>query len=239
VTAHKTRERDRKRTDPTTLPDVNFRALSLGDVIDVGDQFYDHVNAKWVVVNNDQAGRKIGMSHVAQWRRQVHSFIGGGCGYNGTIEVSDHDFAADGTDEITGPQWRDLERGEIIQKGDEWQVKATGKWHPAQNVGLPFKAFPRYRRKVEEPAVVKLGNVLHEADKLVHGDRGNDYGSPREDFERTAKMMSAVLGTSVTAEQVPLLMICVKLSRQCHKPKRDNLVDIAGYAETAGMLEED
>ena len=195
MTAHKTRERDRKRTDPTTIPDVNFKALSLGDVIKVGDQFYDHINAKWVVVHPNQAGQSIGWIHVPQWRRQVYSFIGGG--YSNTIEVPDHYFAADGTDQITGPC-------------------------PASSEG-----------------VVKLGNILHEADKLVHGDRGDDYGSPREDFERTAKLMSAVLGTSVTAEQVPLLMMCVKLSRQCHKPKRDNLVDIAGYAETAGMLEED
>lgn len=205
MTAHKTRERDQQRTDPTTMPDVNFNALSRGDVIEVGDQFYDHVNAKWVVVSNDQAGQEIGMKQVSQWRRQVNSFIGGG--FNDTIEVPDHYVADDGTDQITGSC-------------------------PASSEGAECT-------DACQPAVIKLGNILHEADKLVHGDRGNDYGSPREDFERTAKLMSAVLGTSVTAEQVPLLMMCVKLSRQCHKPKRDNLVDIAGYAETAGMLEEE
>lgn len=205
MTAHKTRERDRQRTDPTTIPDANFKALSLGDVIEAGDQFYDHFKGKWVVVHPNQIGQEIAQRHLPQWRRQVYSFIGGG--YNDAISDSENYLAADGTDEITGSC-------------------------PASSEGAECTGDC-------QPAIIKLGNILHEADKLVHGDRGDDYGSPREDFERTAKLMSAVLGTSVTAEQVPLLMMCVKLSRQCHKPKRDNLVDIAGYAETAGMLEED
>ena len=36
-------------------------------------------------------------------------------------------------------------------------------------------------------------------------------------------------------EQVPLCMIAVKISRECHEPKRDNMIDIAGYAETLDM----
>jgi len=35
---------------------------------------------------------------------------------------------------------------------------------------------------------------------------------------------------------VPLCMIAVKLARQAHRHKRDNLVDIAGYARTAAMI---
>ena len=31
-------------------------------------------------------------------------------------------------------------------------------------------------------------------------------------------------------------MIAVKLARQTHQHKRDNLVDIAGYARTAAMV---
>ncbi len=40
----------------------------------------------------------------------------------------------------------------------------------------------------------------------------------------------------ITATDVPLCMIAVKLARQVHRHKRDNLVDIAGYARTAGIL---
>ena len=79
---------------------------------------------------------------------------------------------------------------------------------------------------------VKHQSVLTEAEGLVHGDRNTTYGHPLDDFSRTAQMWSALLGTPVTPEQVGLCMIAVKLSRECHLPKRDNLVDIAGYAET-------
>ena len=33
-------------------------------------------------------------------------------------------------------------------------------------------------------------------------------------------------------------MIGVKISRETHRPKRDNLVDIAGYAQTVAMIRE-
>lgn len=75
-------------------------------------------------------------------------------------------------------------------------------------------------------------SVLTEADDLVHGDRNADYGHPFDDFRRTATMWSAVLGVKIEPEQVGLCMMCVKISRECNQPKRDNLVDAAGYAET-------
>ena len=79
-------------------------------------------------------------------------------------------------------------------------------------------------------------NVLEEANKLVHGDRNADYGHPLDDFSRTASMWAAILGHPITAEQVGLCMCAVKISRQCNKPKTDNLVDLAGYAETVNMV---
>lgn len=82
-------------------------------------------------------------------------------------------------------------------------------------------------------------NILDEANGLVHGDRGEAYGHPLDDFTKTAKMWSAILGIDVKAEQVGLCMIAVKISRQCNKPKRDNMVDIAGYAETVQMCGEE
>lgn len=78
-------------------------------------------------------------------------------------------------------------------------------------------------------------SVLLEAQGLVHGDRNAAYGSPLSDYTRTAGMVSAMLAHKLkeplTAEDCAMIMCCVKLSRQAHKPKPDNMVDLAGYAE--------
>jgi hypothetical protein len=78
-------------------------------------------------------------------------------------------------------------------------------------------------------------SVLTEAEGLVHGDRNASYGPPIDDFSRTAGMVSAMLAHKLsqplTAEDVGLFMVCVKLSRQINAPKRDNCVDGAGYFE--------
>ncbi len=86
------------------------------------------------------------------------------------------------------------------------------------------------------------GDILSEAGHLTSGKRHNDYGHPRNDFARTAQMWTGILseklqpGQVITAMDVPLCMIAVKLARQAHRHKRDNLVDIAGYARTAAMI---
>lgn len=80
--------------------------------------------------------------------------------------------------------------------------------------------------------------VTLEAHGLVVGARGVAYGHPFHDFGRTAKIWSAILEIEVTPEQVGLCLIGVKISRHCNKPKRDNLVDIAGYAETVNLIAE-
>lgn len=81
--------------------------------------------------------------------------------------------------------------------------------------------------------------ILEEAQKVVYGDRQADYGSVTENFTTIAKLWSAVLKTEVTPEQVGLCMVQVKVARQMHKPKRDSLVDIAGYAATLEKMEDE
>lgn len=91
-------------------------------------------------------------------------------------------------------------------------------------------------KHLRQPADKEQSSILPEAQKLVHGKRNEDYGHPYHDFSRTAKIWSAILDKEVTPEQVALCMIGVKMSRECNKPKRDNRVDMAGYAEALDMV---
>lgn len=94
--------------------------------------------------------------------------------------------------------------------------------------------FPRLHAKIEQAKE----NILEEANRLVNGDRGKAYGHPIDDFSRTAKIWSAILGIEVPVEKVALCMAGVKISRQCNAPKRDNWTDMAGYAMTGAMVDE-
>lgn len=86
-------------------------------------------------------------------------------------------------------------------------------------------------------------SVAIEAHGLVYGKRQGDYGHPREDFTRTAILWTGLLqhkladGEFITPEDYARCMVAVKLSRDVHSPKRDNRVDMAGYAITLDRLE--
>lgn len=94
-------------------------------------------------------------------------------------------------------------------------------------------------------AIVDNGgeSILQEAQRLTHGDRNKDYGHPLDDYTRTAAIASALLAHKlkepITAEEMATLMIGVKLSRHMHAPKRDNMVDAAGYAWVAWACSEE
>ena len=79
--------------------------------------------------------------------------------------------------------------------------------------------------------------ITTEAHRLTNRDRRDVYGHPLEDFARISKMWAGILGNEVTAEQVGLCMIAVKIGRLCHSVgHRDSLVDIAGYANCLDMI---
>lgn len=73
-------------------------------------------------------------------------------------------------------------------------------------------------------------------DLLAHAaavvrDRRGAYGNPADLFERVAVRWSQVLGTKVTAAQVVLCLVDLKVARLAHDPTHlDSLVDVAGYA---------
>ena len=71
--------------------------------------------------------------------------------------------------------------------------------------------------------------LQHAAGVVKH--RRNLYGEPATLFERIAARWSQVLGCEVTAAQVALCLIDLKLARLVRDPSHlDSIVDVAGYA---------
>ena len=81
------------------------------------------------------------------------------------------------------------------------------------------------------------GEILDEANRLIHHDRNKDYGHPRINHERIAALWSPLLGIEVTPSQVALCMTQVKISRLVQTPDHlDSFIDAAAYISIAGEL---
>ena len=85
----------------------------------------------------------------------------------------------------------------------------------------------------------KRGEILAEAASLIDGDRNAQYGPPTQDFKRTSDMLNALGyrldGQMLAPSDTAIILACVKLSRLMHsRGKRDNWVDLAGYAGCGG-----
>ncbi len=97
--------------------------------------------------------------------------------------------------------------------------------------------------------------ILEEANSLIYGARQDAYGHPFHDFSRTGRMWGAIFEEGIrqhiaqeieTGETKPyvvppdlvgLAMVAVKISRQVNRPKRDNLVDMAGYSGCVDLVQ--
>jgi hypothetical protein len=90
---------------------------------------------------------------------------------------------------------------------------------------------------------VDESSVAVEAQAMVYGDRQDDYGHPRDNFTVIAQLWTIVLqgklaeGEFITPEDFARCMVQVKVARQLHSPKRDNLVDAIGYLIGEDRLE--
>lgn len=74
--------------------------------------------------------------------------------------------------------------------------------------------------------------ICQEADFQVNGPKADDYGDARVNFTNWRNMCQATgrpgLAT-ISAEDLAVVMICLKTCRNTHRFKRDSAVDGAGY----------
>lgn len=79
--------------------------------------------------------------------------------------------------------------------------------------------------------------ILDKAKELINGPRAQEYGPPKDNFARIATMWSLILKTDISAEQVALMMIALKMTRLIQSTDhKDSWIDIAGYAGCGGEI---
>lgn len=84
----------------------------------------------------------------------------------------------------------------------------------------------------KEPA--EREKLLDEAKAIVCGDRDQQYGKPEDSFYVIAKLWSAYTLCYFDERDVAMMMVLFKVAREATgQSKRDNLIDIAGYAACA------
>jgi len=70
------------------------------------------------------------------------------------------------------------------------------------------------------------------------GDRNGSHGDPIENHEHIAELWTAYLQTDVSATDVAVCMMLLKLSRyKIGGHDRDHWLDAQGYADIANMVE--
>ncbi|OXE37465.1 MAG: hypothetical protein CGW95_01570, partial [Phenylobacterium zucineum] len=91
--------------------------------------------------------------------------------------------------------------------------------------------FSRTERAEPEPSPNDRAVLLDEAEKLINGQRHEDYGTASENFSRIAHGWSEILGHEVTLVQVALCMDWLKTCRLITSPgHRDSWIDKLGYS---------
>jgi Domain of unknown function (DUF6378) len=92
---------------------------------------------------------------------------------------------------------------------------------------------------------VKL-SLLARAELTINGQRQQDYGDKLPNFTQIAMLVTGTLarklipGTTITPDEVALIMMQVKIARLAHMPNhKDSILDIAGYAGCMDKLQEE
>lgn len=156
--------------------------------------------------------------------------------------------------EVSDVRWHDESLDDVAVRAAE-PIRVEAPWHdeslddggePSRRtdheVAMPETDATSARRAVlglpdrEGADVPPRAAVLREAEGLITGDRNQSYGTPTQNFTNIAELWSIQFqdllkdGAKFTAAQVAQAQIHVKMARMIAQPKRDNYVDVAGYA---------
>jgi len=75
-------------------------------------------------------------------------------------------------------------------------------------------------------------NILEKADEIINKrseEKERQYGPFEEGMERAAMIASGATGKNITAKDMYMCMVALKLSRESYSHKEDNLLDAVAY----------
>lgn len=115
---------------------------------------------------------------------------------------------------------------------------ATAEYYVAMWLGHHIE----FEHEADNPDYVP--DVIEEAGRLASVDRQSTYGHPIENWQRIVDSFAPMIqhkmkdGETLDIHDYWRLMVITKVSRDVHKPKRDNKVDIVGYVQCAQQVYE-
>ena len=80
--------------------------------------------------------------------------------------------------------------------------------------------------------MLKNNSILERANEIVNNrseEKEREYGPFSEGMKRAAKIASGMSGKDVTAHDMYVALVALKLSRQSYNFKEDNLLDAVAY----------
>jgi hypothetical protein len=105
---------------------------------------------------------------------------------------------------------------------------------------------PENEVKVGFSTVNSIGaSVLDEAKDTISNRGNDDYGNAERCMSNISEQWNLYLSQThgslavITADDVCKMMVLLKIARDSHKPKRDNLVDIIGYTALAQEIRDE
>ena len=127
----------------------------------------------------------------------------------------------------------DLMDNPIVPAYLEWWAK-----HSEEYPSFRDYYASRLNSRITRSTVEVRTEILTKANDIIapKGDRGIDYGDPTEAYARIANVWTEILNHEITAHQVLLMMIGLKLIRATTARGDDTYVDLAGYAALAAEI---
>ena len=79
--------------------------------------------------------------------------------------------------------------------------------------------------------------ILTKANSLISKDREKDYGDKVKNHENIAKLWSAYKGIEITAHDVAVMMVLLKIARtKLGEVSKDTYIDMSAYGAIAGEI---